>query len=209
MLPAGGKITRRFCENVREKTPFDPHNSHMSAPTALVFLAEGFEEIEVVTPLDILRRAGIEVTTASIGAGIHVTGRCGLTVHADTTLSALGGQDFDCLLIPGGPAVKLLKEDARVVDLLRRQDKRNGWIAAICAAPAVLNVARLLGGRRYTAHFSVASELPAAIQDERSVVDGRLITSRGAGTALEFGLLVVEKLISPEKAAEVARAICA
>ena len=175
----------------------------------LVILAEGFEEIEVVAPIDVLRRAGIQVTSATLAEGIHVTGRNGMTIHADTTLTAADGEQFDCVLVPGGPGVSLLKTDNRVADHLRRQRDRNGWIAAICAAPTVLKGAGVLDGRRYTAHFSVLSELPEALVSERCVVDGRLITSRGAGTALEFGLLIVEKLISSESSSEVARAICA
>jgi len=181
----------------------------MSAHTALVILAEGFEEIEVVTPVDILRRAGFEVTIASSGDGIHVTGRNGLTVHADTTLPAIENTPFECVLVPGGPAVNRLKEDPRVIAVLRKQHDSNGWIAAICAAPVVLEKAGILMGRRFTAHFSVSADLPTALLAERSVTDGRLITSRGAGTALEFGLLIVEKLVSPEKSLEIARAIFA
>jgi 4-methyl-5(b-hydroxyethyl)-thiazole monophosphate biosynthesis len=181
----------------------------MPAPTVLVIIADGFEEIEALTPIDILRRAGAEVTVASLSEGIHVTGRSGITVHADTTLAAVEASHFDCLMLPGGPGVGLLRQDARVLEMMRRQHRANGWVAAICAAPVVLLAAGTLEGRRHTAHFSVARELPAALSDERTVVDGRLITSRGAGTALDFGLLIAEKLFSQGKAAEVAQSICA
>jgi 4-methyl-5(b-hydroxyethyl)-thiazole monophosphate biosynthesis len=181
----------------------------MPAPTVLVPLADGFEEIEVVTPVDLLRRAGALVTTAALGDGIHVTGRNGLTIHADTTLSAVEGTDFDCVLLPGGPAAAILRSDTRIADRLRRQIASRGWIAAICAAPVVLKDAGVLGERRHTAHFSVAAELPGALLAERVVVDGNLVTSRGAGTALDFGLMVVEKLFSREKASEVARSVSA
>lgn len=181
----------------------------MPAPTVLVILADGFEEIEAVTPIDVLRRAGAEVTVAALGEGIHVTGRNGLTIHASTTLASAMGSTFDCVMLPGGPGVARLREDARVLDLVRNQEGRGGWIAAICAAPAVLKSAGVLNGRRHTAHFSVKSELPDALFNERFVVDGRLITSRGAGTALDFGLLLAEKLFSREAAAEVARSISA
>ncbi len=181
-------------------------------PTVLAILAEGFEEIEAVTPIDLLRRAGAEVTMAALGDGIHVTGRSGLTLHADTTLTAVeagGGRNFDCLFLPGGPGVKLLRTDPRVRALVLRQHAAGRWLAAICAAPAVLQDAGLLKGRRYTAHFSVAGELPDILADERVVADGRLLTSRGAGTALDFGHLLLEKLFSPEKAREIARSVCA
>jgi protein deglycase len=178
-------------------------------PTVLVILAEGFEEVEAITPVDVLRRAGAEVTLAALVEGIHVTGKNGLTVHADTTLSVAENREFDCLFIPGGPGVKNLRADARVRNLVSRQYAADRWVAAICAAPTVLHDAGLLAGKRYTAHFSVADELPAIVSEERTVVDGRILTSRGAGTALDFGLLLVEKLFSPEKAAEIGRSICA
>jgi 4-methyl-5(b-hydroxyethyl)-thiazole monophosphate biosynthesis len=181
----------------------------MSQPTVLVPLADGFEEIEVVSPVDLLRRAGALVTLAALADGIHVTGRNGITLHADTTLSAAEASRFDCILVPGGPGVARLRADPRLIGLLRRQHEGGGWVAAICAAPVVLKDAGILEGRRHTAHFSVAGELPGALMDERVVADGRLITSRGAGTALEFGLALVSSLFSDEKAAEVARSISA
>jgi 4-methyl-5(b-hydroxyethyl)-thiazole monophosphate biosynthesis len=180
----------------------------MSSPTVLVLLAEGFEEIEFVAPLDLLRRAGADVTVAALGDGIHVTGRSGVILHADTSLSAVSG-DFDCILLPGGPGVARLRADARVAELVKKQAGAGGWIAAICAAPTVLLDAGVLGNRRYTAHFSVAPELPSALLSERVVVDGRLITSRGAGTAIDFGLAVVERLFSPQRAAEIAKSVSA
>jgi protein deglycase len=184
-------------------------DSSMPTPTVLVVLAEGFEEAEAVTPVDILRRAGALVTLAALTDGIHVTGRSGLTIHADTTLAAVEASRFDCILLPGGPGVSRLRNDPRVIGLLKRQHADNGWIAAICAAPVVLLSTGILDGRRYTAHFSVLPELPNAIENERAVVDGKLITSRGAGTALDFGLLIARNLFTPEKADEVARSICA
>ncbi|HTO04986.1 MAG TPA: DJ-1 family glyoxalase III [Opitutus sp.] len=178
-------------------------------PTVLTLLAEGFEEIEATTPIDLLRRAGAEVTVAALGEGIHATGRCGLTMHADTTLAAVETRSFDCLFLPGGPGTKLLRSDPRVRPLVLRHHAEGRWLAAICAAPTVLHDAGLLSGRRYTAHFSVADELPNLLSHERVVTDGFILTSRGAGTALEFGLLLVEKLFSAEKAREVATSICA
>jgi 4-methyl-5(b-hydroxyethyl)-thiazole monophosphate biosynthesis len=178
-------------------------------PTVLTILAEGFEEVEAITPIDLLRRAGAEVTLATIGDGIHVTGRNGITLHADTMLGTLENVQFDCVFLPGGPGVKHLRDDPRVRALVMRHAKAGQWIAAICAAPTVLHDIGLLNGRRYTAHFSVAPELPDILADHRVVADEKLLTSRGAGTALDFGLLLVEKLFSPDKATEVSRSICA
>ena len=178
-------------------------------PTVLTLLADGFEEIEAITPVDLLRRAGVEVTVASLAEHRHVTGRSGITVHADIALSDVGERLFDLLLLPGGPGTKNLRADPRVQAVVERHAAGGRQLAAICAAPTVLNAAGLLEGRRYTAHFSVAAELPEIIADRRVVVDGSLVTSRGAGTAIDFGLMLVEKLVSAEKAGEVARSICA
>lgn len=177
--------------------------------TVLAILAEGFEEIEAIAPIDLLRRAGAEVKVAALGDNIHVTGRTGITVHADTTLAAIGEAVFDCVFLPGGPGVKHLRGDARVGQIVRRHHDAQRWVAAICAAPTVLNDAGLLTGKRYTAHFSVANELTAILAHERVVTDGHILTSRGAGTAIDFGLLLVEKLFSAGKASEISRSICA
>ena len=176
--------------------------------TALVILAEGFEELEAIAPIDLLRRAGVKVTVAALAETIHVTGRNGLTMHADTPLSAVHERLFDLLLIPGGPGVKLLRADPRVRALVLAHHAANRWLAAICAAPTVLHDAGLLEGRRYTAHFSVDNELHQILTKERTVTDGHLLTSRGAGTAIDFGLLLVEKLVSPQVALEIAQSIC-
>lgn len=171
----------------------------MSDVTVLVVLADGFEEIEALTPVDVLRRAGARVTTACLAPGIHVTGRSSVTVHADCPLASLGDALFDCLVIPGGPAVAALRADGRAAALARRHHEAGKWVAAICAAPTVLKDAGLLEGRRHTAHFSVKAELPLSLGEERVVRDGTLITSRGAGTSLDFALELVEVLFSREE----------
>lgn len=178
-------------------------------PTVLAILAEGFEEVEAITPIDLLRRAGADVTIAALPDGIHVSGRSGITIHADTPLTAVESQTYDCLFLPGGPGVRHLRADPRVRSIVLRHHAAGKWLAAICAAPTVLHDAGLLAGRRYTAHFSVASELTETLATERVVEDGTLLTSRGAGTALDFGLALVGKLYSPEKALEIGRAISA
>jgi len=177
-------------------------------PTALMILADGFEEVEAITPLDLLRRADVQITTAALGAQMHVTGRCQVTLHADTTLSALPAEaKYDLLILPGGPGVKALRADSRVIQRVAAQYQAGGWLAAICAAPTVLHDAGLLTHRRYTAHQSVKNELPALLENDRVVVDGTIITSRGAGTALDFGLKLVEILAGAAKAKEVSASI--
>lgn len=177
-------------------------------PTVLVPLAEGFEEIEAFAPIDLLRRAGVDVTTAALADGIHVTGRSGITAHADTPLAAVLGRDYDLVFLPGGAGVKHLRADTRIRDLVLKQHAAGRWLAAICAAPTVLHDAGLLTGRRYIAHFSVAAELPAILSDEKVVTDGKITTSRGAGTAVDFGLHLVALLVSPEKSSDIIKAIC-
>jgi len=178
-------------------------------PTVLAILPEGFEEIEAIAPIDLLRRAGCHVTVAALGTSPHVTGRCNITMHADATLNESEKKTYDLIFLPGGPGVLNLRGDMRVRELVQQQAASGRWLAAICAAPTVLNDAGVLDGHRYTAHFSVAKELPHILKDERVVVDGKIITSRGAGTSIDLGLMLVEKLVSPEKAQEIAAAICA
>ena len=177
-------------------------------PTVLTVLCEGFEELEAIAPIDLMRRAGIEVVSVALGEGIHVTGRSGITLHADRPWASVNSAEFDCLFLPGGPAVGKLRKDPRVRELVVQFASNQRLIAAICAAPLVLLDAGLLVGRRYTAHPSTAGELPESAGD-RIVVDGTLITSRGAGTSLDLGIELVRTLVSEEKATEVARSIAA
>ena len=163
----------------------------------LVPLAEGFEEIEAVTVVDLLRRAGIEVHTASLD-GPRVTGSHGITVQADIALDAAVADDYDMIVLPGGmPGAEHLKNDPRVVSLLRRFAANGRYTAAICAAPSVLAHAGLLDEHAATSFpgFLAADSAPGIrLRDEPVVVDGKVVTSRGAGTAMAFGLVLVELL---------------
>ena len=179
-----------------------------SSRFALVVLPQGFEEVEAVTPIDMLRRAGVTVTIASLDNRLEVTGRNGISLLADAPLEVSFSRTYDMIVLPGGPGVKHLRADARIIDLVKTQVTRGGWVAAICAAPTVLHDAGVLKGRRYTAHTSVEAELGGVIQSGRVIVDAPLITSRGAGTALDFGLELVARLVSPEAAKEVRASIC-
>lgn len=173
----------------------------------LCLLAPGFEEIEAIAPIDLLRRAEAEVVIASVTGEKLLPGRCGVVVQADTTLAEVEAQPFDLLFIPGGPGVKVLREDGRPAKLAKTYAAQGKSVAAICAAPLVLSDAGLLTGKRFTAHFSVHANLPGVLADERVVKDGNLITSRGAGTAVEFGLELVGTLFGDAKVKEVADAI--
>lgn len=181
----------------------------MMKKRVLCLLADGVEELELVAPVDVLRRAGAEVVLASIGADKCVTGRNGIALCADASLADIDTSGFDLLLVPGGAAVALLRQDKRAAELARRFAGQGKPVAAICAGPLVLEDAGLLEGKRFTAHFSAANELPGAQTGERVIEDGLLITSRGAGTALEFGLALVDRLFGEAKEEEIARAIMA
>ncbi|MBN8646260.1 MAG: DJ-1/PfpI family protein [Planctomycetes bacterium] len=176
-------------------------------PRVLCLLIPGFEEIETVAPVDLLRRAGAEVVLASVTGDTLVRGRSDLVLQADAPLAEVAGQEFDLLLIPGGPGVKLLRADGRPARLAREFVDQGKPVGAICAAPLVLLDAGLLAGRRYTAHSSVWTDLPECVRHEVVVEHGPLITSQGAGTAVTFGLALVQRLFGMPKADEVARAI--
>lgn len=181
----------------------------MMKKRVLCLVADGVEELELVAPVDVLRRAGAEVVLAVVGEGIHVTGRNGMVLHGDMALGEVEVGEFDLLFVPGGAAVTVLRKDGRAAELARRFVAAGRPVAAICAGPLVLEDAGLLRGKRFTAHFSVANELPGAQTGERVMEDGLVMTSRGAGTALEFGLALVDRLFGEAKEEEIARAIMA
>jgi len=175
----------------------------------LCLLFTGFEEIETIAPVDLLRRAGVEVIVASLTGERLVTGRCDITVQADASLADVAEQEFDLLLIPGGPGVKALRADGRAAKLAQAYAQIGKPVAAICAAPTVLKDAGLLAGKRFTSHAGVLPELPESLVLERVVEDGGVITSRGAATAVDFGLALVRRLCGEAAASEVAKGIMA
>lgn len=178
------------------------------APRAAVLLAEGFEEIEAVTVIDVLRRAGVEVRVLGLAEG-PVTGSHGVTLAADAPLAARDDRPFDLVVLPGGqPGSRHLAADPAVLSWVREQDAAGRWIAAICAAPTVLSAAGVLRGRRATGYPGERLDC-AAYLEEPVVEDGHVITSRGVGTALEFALHLVERLTGPERADDLRRRMLA
>lgn len=178
-------------------------------PRVLVPLAPGFEELEAVAIVDVLRRAGVEVTVAGLAPG-PVRGSHGIELATDVALEAVLSQAFDMVVLPGGmPGTTNLLEDQRVLACLRAQHAGGRAVAALCAAPLVLAAAGLLSGVRVTAHPSVRAKLGDAqvVAAPRVVRSGRVITSQGPGTALEFALALVEELFGAKKAGELARAM--
>jgi len=170
--------------------------------SVLIPLAPGFEDLEAVTLVDLLRRAGIEVITAGLHAGL-IEGSRGVRVQPDATLDEVMARDFDMIALPGGmPGAEHLKNDARVQAMLRRLGQAGKYTAAICAAPIALAQAGLLEGRRATSYPGFVDKLglPNTIcLDDPVVVDGKVATSRGPGTAMDFALTLIELLVGKPK----------
>ncbi|MCB1761381.1 MAG: DJ-1/PfpI family protein [Gammaproteobacteria bacterium] len=176
----------------------------------LVPLAQGCEELEAVTVIDLLRRAGIEVVSAALDSAPVVASR-GVVLLPDTELGRVQDEIFDMIVLPGGlPGADHLAADKRIRDLLRKMAAQGHYTAAICAAPKVLAAAGLLDGRRATAYPGVLQGLsnPKIEIDGGAVVrDGTVITSRGPGTAMDFALELIALLAGEEKRDEVARGL--
>lgn len=172
--------------------------------TALVLFAEGSEELETVTIVNILRRGGVSVSLAGLTNGA-LRGSRGITLQPDTTLEAAMNQEFDMIVLPGGqPGTNNLKADARVLQLVKKMHAQEKYITAICAAPSVLATAGLLDGKSATSFPSALNTFPNVnLQAAAVVEDGKLITSRGPGTAMDFALTLLERLVGVAKRMEV------
>ena len=168
--------------------------------TVLVPIAPGFEEIETITVVDILRRAGARVNLAGTEEG-PLKGSRGVLVLPDDSLDNIMDKDFDLIVLPGGqPGTDKLRKDVRVTQLLKKMDGLKKNIAAICAAPLVLKDAGILENRYITSHPSVQNELQGiSYKEDRVVVDGHIVTSQSPGSAMEFSLKLVEILFGRER----------
>ena len=174
-----------------------------------VFLADGFEEIEGLTVVDLLRRAGIEVTTVSITGEKLIHGAHGIDVQADKLFNDVNYEEMDVAVLPGGmPGTLHLGEHAGVKEVLRKFYAEKKFIAAICAAPSVLGKYGMLKGRKATSYpgFEEALEGAEYVYDAVAA-DEFVITSRGMGTAIAFSLKLIEVLLDSKKADEIGKAI--
>lgn len=176
--------------------------------TAILF-AEGYEEVEALTVVDLLRRAKIGCDIVAVDEGVEVTGSHGIRVGAGKTLSQLVMEEYDGLILPGGlRGVNNLAADERVIDMLRRFAEAGKLTAAICAGPTVLAKAGLLQGRKACCYPGMEDELTGAVACTESVVaDGSIITSRGLGTAIPFALALVAYFQGEAQALALAKAI--
>jgi 4-methyl-5(b-hydroxyethyl)-thiazole monophosphate biosynthesis len=174
-----------------------------------LFLAEGFEEIEGLTVVDLLRRAGIEITTVSVTGDIHVMGSHQIIVVADALFDEIEYSEADMLVLPGGmPGTKNLEEHEGLDRLLRDFASRDKKLAAICAAPRVLGSKGLLMGKKATCYPGNEELLLGAQVTNTAVVkDGNITTSKGMGTAIDFSLSLITTLKGSEEASRIAQAI--
>lgn len=171
----------------------------------LVLLAQGCEEIEAVTVIDLLRRAGIEVVAAGLTGG-PVRASRGVALLPDMTLEAALKHEYDMIVLPGGmPGSEYLKNDPRIIGLMQRMAAGGKFVAAICAAPMALHAAGLLEGKHATSFPGVLDRLPGSHRylNDTVVVDGNIVTSRGPGTAMDFALMLIELLLGKLKSNEV------
>jgi len=182
---------------------------------AIVLLADGFEDVEAITPIDYLRRAGIDVTIASISQSLTVTSRWGgIKVTADITLTEIFSKNeqtnLDAVILPGGmPGASNLTASQEVRVLLNEIASAGKLICAICASPAVILAPQgLLAGKRFTCYPGMEEKAADGIWlQDRVVVDGNIITSRGAGTAGEFAIAIIGKLLDEAAAKKIAEAV--
>lgn len=165
---------------------------------ALVPLAQGCEELEAVTIIDLLVRAGVDVVTASLDENKIITASRGVQLIAQCTLESVVDHSFDIVILPGGlPGADYLKADPRILVLLQKTAAQGALVAAICAAPQVLVAAGLLDGKVATSYPGVIDLQPApgmTYVTQAVVEDGNIITSRGPGTAIDFALTLIERL---------------
>lgn len=174
-----------------------------------VFLADGFEEIEGLTVVDVLRRAGAEVTTVSISDTKNICGSHAIKLEADALFAETDFSDAAILVLPGGmPGTKYLGAHKGLTELLVKTNEAGGGIAAICAAPSVLGDLGILKGKKAVCYPGFEERLTGAdVQTCSVATDGNVTTSRGMGTAIDFALELVKRLFGAEKAENLAKAI--
>ncbi len=175
-----------------------------------VILADGCEEVEAITPIDYLRRAGLQVIVAGLGSR-EVIGGHGIAIAADVVLDDVDDDDYACIVIPGGGGgAKAIAANPTAIALIKRQATAGRLIAALCASPAVVlgQACRLLAGRRFTCYPGMEELVPEGrFESTRVVVDGDLITARSAGCAGEFSVAVIHALLGSAKADQIAQTV--
>ena len=168
---------------------------------AVILFAEGYETVEALLVVDLLRRGGVEVTMASITEDEFVRSSHGVNVEMDAVLGEVDVLDYDAIILPGGmPGTLNLEKSADVQRAIDFCVENNKYIGAICAAPSILGHKGILNGKKATCYTGFETQLMGAqVSDEAVCTDGKIITSRGAGTAMEFAFELVKNLISAER----------
>ena len=171
----------------------------------LIPLAKGFEDIEAVASIDILRRGGVEVVTASLGYDTEVVSAHGIPIRADAPLEEVLENPFDAIILPGGAeGTENLKASGPLLGRLKRQKEEGGLVCAICAAPSVLAAAGVLDGEAITYYPSCAAEIGIPSANVPAVADGQIVTGQGPGAAFLFALAVLSHLTDEETSFRVA-----
>ena len=173
------------------------------------FLANGFEELEAIAPIDMLKRAGVKVVTVGVD-NKNVTGSHGITIVADITCDeVVFSNDIEAIILPGGmPGTLNLEKNETVQRMIDFADSKDIYLCAICAAPSVFGHKGLLEGKKATAFPGFEKDLIGAeIAEDYVCRDGKIITARGAGVAVKFGLEIVSALVSKEKSDEIEKTI--
>ena len=175
--------------------------------SVLVPLAQGCEELEAITIIDLLRRAGVEVTSAGLDSK-HVKASRGVVLVPDTNLETALQKQYDMIVLPGGlPGADHLDNDSRLCERLIKMAKEGKYVAAICAAPKVLASTGILKNKKATCYPGVLDAFGFISESSAIVEDGNIITSRGPGTAMDFALTLIEKLVGKEKRDEVEKGL--
>jgi 4-methyl-5(b-hydroxyethyl)-thiazole monophosphate biosynthesis len=192
-------IVVHFIRNQKTRLPMNK--------SAYLLLAEGFEEVEALTPVDVLRRAGIRVTTVSMTSRRQIKGAHGIIVTADAMLEDVKEDTADLLILPGGmPGTTNLNAHPHTKDLLLKYSEARKFIGAICAAPMILGQMGLLNGKKATCYPGFEAHLQGAqITNRATEVDGNIITGNGIGSAMVFSLALVTELTNDETARELAK----
>lgn len=176
---------------------------------AYVFLAEGFETVEALAVVDILRRAGVETVTVGVSAANEITSAQKITVKADKLLADGEYTDGDIVFLPGGmPGTLNLEADKKVLEIVKKQFESGRIVTAICAAPSILGHLNMLQGKKAVCYPGYEKDLYGAeVTDERVAEDGNVITSRGMGTAVDLGLALVKRICGSEASEKIAAGI--
>lgn len=181
----------------------------MDDKKVLVFLVNGFEEIEAMAPIDLLRRAGITADTASINEDNQVTSSRKIRVLTDKTIDEINFENYEMIVLPGGPGTENYMKSEKLLEKLK-EFSINRKLGAICAAPTILSALGILNGKQAICFPACEPDLikdGAIIVNQDVVKDNNIITSRGAGTAIDFSLALIEELLGKNKSHEIRKEI--